>query len=135
MNTYGGKLITTSDLQRAAEKHMTKGMDLEGNRKLDWFFEEWVYDTGIPTYRISYSLVALKEGKIVVKGKILQEDVSELFTMPVEVFAHYPTERVVKIGRVDVSGKETSFRFTLASKPLKVSLDDDHRILCNNKTL
>ncbi len=135
MKDYGGKLITTADLQRVAEKHMTKGMDLEGNRKLDWFFEEWVYDTGIPTYRLNYSLVPLKDGKVVVKGKILQEDVSESFTMPVEVFAHYTGDREVRVGRVEVSGKETSFRFTLASKPLKVSLDDHHQILCTNKTL
>ena len=135
MSTYSGKLITTADLQRAAEKHMTKGMDLEGNRKLDWFFEEWVYDTGIPTYRLSYSLVPLQEGKVVVKGKILQEDVSENFTMPIEVFAHFPGEKVVKVGRVDVSGKETSFRLTVGSKPLKVSLDDNHQILCTKKTL
>jgi aminopeptidase N len=134
MATFDGKLISTADLQKAAERHMTKSMDLEGNRKLDWFFEEWVYETGIPTYRLSYSVAPLKEGKVVVKGKILQENVSETFTMPVEVFAHFPAEKVVKIGRVDVSGKETSFRFTLGSKPLKVSLDDNHQILCTNKT-
>lgn len=135
MSTYGGKSITTADLQRVAEKHMTKGMDIEGNRKLDWFFEEWVYDTGIPTYRLNYSFVPLKEGKVVVKGKILQEDVSDIFTMPIEMFAHFTGEKDAMIGRVDVSGKETSFRFTLATRPLKVTLDDHHQILCTNKTL
>ena len=98
---------------------MTKGMDLEGNRKLDWFFEEWVYDTGIPTYRLNYSLVPLKDGKVVVKGKILQEDVSESFTMPVEVFAHLHGDKEVRVGRVEVSGKETSFRFTLSLQAIE----------------
>ena len=132
---FSEKSIGTVNLQQLAEKHMTKSMDLEGNRKLDWFFEEWVYDTGIPTYRLSFSTVSLKEGKVLLKGKILQEDVPESFTMPVEMFAHFQGEKVIKLGRVDVLGKETSFRFTLDSKPLKVSLDHNHRILCTNKTL
>ena len=135
MESFAGRLLSTEDLRRFAEKHMPKAIDLEGNRTLDWFFEEWVYDSGIPTYRISYSIAPLKEGRCLVKGKILQEDVPESFAMPVEVFAHFPAEKVVKLGRVDVSGKETIFRFTLATKPQRISLDRNNQILCNNKTL
>ena len=34
------------------EKHMTPEMDVEGNHRIDWFFNEWVYGTEIPRYRV-----------------------------------------------------------------------------------
>jgi hypothetical protein len=55
--------------------------------------------------------------------------------MPVELFGHFAPQKVTKIGRVVASGNETSFRFTLRSKPAKVTLDENHQILCENKTL
>jgi len=29
-------------------------MDVEGNGRMDWFFNEWVDGTEIPTYRFEY---------------------------------------------------------------------------------
>lgn len=135
MTTYQGQLVSTQDFQKTAEKHMTKTLDFEGNRKLDWFFDQWVFDTGIPTYRLEHSVAALKNGSYLLKGKIRQENVSEYFIMPVEVFAHFGPDKVSRLGRVVVSGNEASFRFSLKSKPQKVTLDEHQRILCENKTL
>ncbi len=135
LTIHRNKLVSTDDFKRAVEKYMTKDMDLEGTRKMDWFFDEWVYGTGIPTYRISYSTSALKNGTYAVKGKILQENVSDLFMMPVDVFARFPSQRPQRIGRVDVSGSQTPFRIVVKSKPVKVTLDENDEILCENKTL
>jgi len=33
------------------EKHMTHNMDLDGNHKMDWFFNEYVYGTERPQYQ------------------------------------------------------------------------------------
>lgn len=134
---YNGKLAGTEDLKAMIEKRLPRSLYLEGSRKLDWFFDEWVYGTGIPTYRISYSVSAAAQGGFLLKGKVIQESVPEDFTMPVDVFARYaaadaPPER---LGRVVVTGKETAFHFTLKRKPAKVMLDANQWILCNNKTL
>jgi hypothetical protein len=110
-------------------------LDLEGNRKLDWFFDQWVYETGIPTYRLDSSLAATKSGGFVLKGRIKQDNVSEYFMMPVEVFGHFGLNKVVRIGRVVAAGKETDFRLNLKTKPQKVTLDENHQILCHNETL
>ena len=69
------------------------------------------------------------------KGKIKQDNVSEYFMMPVEVFGHFGPDRVKRIGRVVATGKETDFRFTLKEKPHKLTLDENHQILCHNETL
>jgi len=134
MATYGGSLASTQDFQRVAEKHMSKTIDFEGNRKLDWFFDQWVYETGIPSYRLEYSLSTLKNGSTLLKGKIRQDNVSEYFIMPVEVFGHFGTDKVSRVGRVVVSGNETSFRLNLKARPQKVTLDENNQILCENKT-
>ena len=33
------------------------------------------------------------------------------------------------------AGKETDFRLNLKTKPQKVTLDENHQILCHNETL
>ena len=133
--THAGGLVESADFQKIVNKHMSRALDLEGNRTLDWFFDQWVYETGIPTYRLDSSVTAMKAGGFVLKGKIKQENVSEYFMMPVEVFGHFGPNKVTRIGRVVVSGKETDFRFTLKTKPLKVTLDENQQILCENETL
>ena len=135
LETYRGQSISTEDFKRMVEKNMGRGMDLEGNRKMDWFFDQWIYETGIPTYRLESSITPLKTGEFLLKGKIRQQNVSEDFLMPVDVFGRLGPNRVERLGRVVVAGNEANFRFTLKSKPQKVTLDENNEILCENKTL
>ena len=37
------------------EKHMTPEMDLDGNHRMDWFFNEYVYGTALPSYTMQYA--------------------------------------------------------------------------------
>jgi hypothetical protein len=135
VSSYAGGLVETADFQKIVNKHMSRELDLEGNRKFDWFFDQWVYETGIPTYRLDSSLAATKSGGFVLKGRIKQDNVSEYFMMPVDVFGHFGPNKVVRIGRVVAAGKETDFRLNLKTKPQKVTLDENHQILCHNETL
>src|SRR5258706_13140282 len=81
--SHAGGLAETSDFQEIVNKHMPRSLDLEGNRKLDWFFDQWVYEIGIPTYRLESSLTAVKTGGVVLKGKIKKKKGSEKFLMPI----------------------------------------------------
>ena len=134
--TYQGRAVSTEDFKRTVEKYIGKGMDLEGNRKMDWFFDQWVYERGIPLYRLEYSYTTLKTGEYQLKGKIRQQNVSEDFIMPVEVYGRFGRpNRIERLGRVVVAGNEANFRFVLKSKPQKVTLDENNEILCENATL
>jgi Peptidase family M1 domain len=135
LTTYRSQAVSTEDFKRMVEKKMERAMDLEGNARMDWFFSQWVYETGIPTYRLESTVTALKSGQFLLKGKIKQQNVSEEFMMPVEVFGRFAPNRVECLGRVVVAGNETAFRFTIKSKPQKVTLDENNEILCENKTL
>lgn len=46
-STYANRDATTADFERIAEKHMTPAMDLDRDHSLKWFFDEYVYGTGI----------------------------------------------------------------------------------------
>jgi hypothetical protein len=133
--TYRGQSVSTEDFKRMIEENMEKRMDLEGNGKMDWFFSQWVYETGMPTYRLESSLTTLKTGQFLLKGKIKQQNVSEDFVMPVELFGRFGPNRVERLARVVVFGNETNFRFTMKARPQKVTLDENNEILCENKTL
>ncbi len=115
---YQGQAVSTEDFIHHAEKYMTPESDLEQNHKLDWFFNEWVYDTGIPAYTLKTEVRALATGSYVVQGTITQSDVSEDFEMPVRVVALYARDKRVTLGQVVVGASGAHFKFTAPQKPL-----------------
>lgn len=86
VNTYRGHAATTEDCKRAVEKHMAPEMDVEGDRKLDWFFNEYVYGTQIPTYKFDSSFESAPDGTIVLSVNIAQSNVDDKFRMLVPVY-------------------------------------------------
>jgi aminopeptidase N len=122
---YQGQSVSTEDFIQHAEKYMTPEIDLENNHKLDWFFNEWVYDTGIPAYTLKTEGRALSTGQYVVQGAITQSDVPEDFEMPVGVVAIYAKDKRVTLGRVVVGASESHFKFIAPRKPLRVMIDEN----------
>jgi hypothetical protein len=121
--------VTTTDLQHAAEKRMTPAMDLEGNHRLDWFFEEWVRDTGIPRYSVEFQTRPRGQG-FLVTGKLKQDDVPDYFTEAVPLYATRAGAKPTLLGTVITTSPETSFHFTNAFKPAKIMIDLQNTILC-----
>ncbi|MEW5976086.1 MAG: M1 family aminopeptidase [Acidobacteriota bacterium] len=135
LENYSNGLVSTEEFKRAIEKTMPPALDLEKNGKLDWFFDQWVNDVGIPSYSLDSSISALKSGGYIVKGKIKQREVPDTFMMPVDVFGRFDGPKTVRLGRVVVTGSETSFRFQVKTKPRAITLDENNGILCQNRTL
>ena len=53
VKTYSGKAATTENFKAMVEKHMTAEMDLDGNHRLDWFFDEYVYGPRRPVTKLT----------------------------------------------------------------------------------
>jgi len=121
-----GKTVSTEDFIRHAEKYMSRESDLERNRRLDWFFNEWVYGTGIPTYQIESSTRKRGPNKFLVQGIIEQSGVGSEFEMLVPVVAVYSKDKRVTLGRVAVGETAGRFRFTTTTKPSRVVIDDQN---------
>ena len=109
------KPLSTYDFKAVAERH--------DGKPLDWFFDDWVFGTGIPAYKLEYKVDA-GSGGFVVSGSISQSGVPDTFEMPVPVYADD-----VLLGMVNVSVDGGDFRFTLRSRPQQVRLDPKRTIL------
>jgi hypothetical protein len=47
LTAHRGTAASTEDLIDFAQRYHTPASDLDKNGKLDWFFREWVYSTGL----------------------------------------------------------------------------------------
>lgn len=81
VQTFYNQNVSTEDFKTAVEKHITPAMDIQGNGRMDWFFNQWVYGTEVPSYRFEYSM----NGNILT-GRITQSGVSDNFVMLVPVY-------------------------------------------------
>jgi hypothetical protein len=124
--TYQGMDVSTEDFTRHAEKYMTRASDLEHNRRLDWFFNEWVYETGVPTYKLQSSVKQLSANRFLVQGNITQSGVPDDFEMLVPVVAEVGKEKKVSLGRVPVSEEGGRFKFTTTERPRRLAIDEDN---------
>ncbi|MGB9199415.1 MAG: M1 family aminopeptidase [Terriglobales bacterium] len=108
VKTYSGKAATTEDFKAMIEKHMTPEMDLDGNHRLDWFFDEYVYGTALPSYKMDYSFGKDPNGQITLDFKIEQSGVSDRFKMLVPIYLELPDGRMVNLGRARLFGNTTA---------------------------
>jgi aminopeptidase N len=123
VDTHRERPASTESFRFIAEKHMTKLMDLTGNHRLDWFFNEWVYDTQVPRYHFEYQLTPTDGGKVKLHMSITQSEVDERFGMLVPIFADFGNG-MSRIGQVGIVGNSTRNLDTLLpSQPKKVALN------------
>ena len=104
VNTYRGKPATTEDFKAIVEKHMTPPMDLDGNHKMDWFFNDYVYGTQLPTYRLDYTFKPDPSGDIIFAFTLSQSNVSQNFKMLVPIYLELDSGRMYLLGRAHVTG-------------------------------
>ncbi len=83
---YAGKAATTEDWKASMEKTMPKSLDLRGDGKLDWFFDEYVYGTELPHYTISADFTVDSAGLTSAHLKLAQSNVSKNFVMSVPLY-------------------------------------------------
>lgn len=87
--THSSQDVSTDDFKHSVEKHILPGMDVDRNGKMDWFFDEWVYGTEMPSYKLTYSLTSSPDGKTILNGKMEQSGVSKNFVMIVPLYADF----------------------------------------------
>ena len=104
---YAGKAAPTEDWKASMEKTMPKSMDLRGDGKLDWFFDEYVYGTELPHYAVSSEFTVGADGVTSVHMKLAQSNVSKTFVMPVPLYLQMQNGATVRIANVVIHGSDT----------------------------
>jgi hypothetical protein len=64
---------------------------LEGNHRMDWFFNEYVYGTQLPSYKMDSSFDIGADGDAVMNIKMTQSNVTDSFRMLVPVYLEPPS--------------------------------------------
>ena len=124
LKDYNRAPITTEQFRIEAAKFMPPKSD---DPQLQNFFDQWVYGTGIPSLKMTYSVKG-KAPAFRVTGTITQSGVDEDFATIV------PVEIQIARGKsitqwVRASPESTSFSVALKHAPLKVTLDPNHAVL------
>jgi Peptidase family M1 domain len=104
VQTYANRSATTEDFKSTVEKHMTPDMRAIGNGKMDWFFNEYVYGTALPSYKFEYSFDKDVSGNVLFNFKLGQSNVDDRFRMLVPIYLELADGRTVNLGRVRLAG-------------------------------
>ena len=107
VKTYAGKAATTEDFKAMVEKHMTPEMDLERNHKIDWFFNEYVYGTQLPSYKLDASFDIGPDGDVVMDLKTTQSNVNDSFLMLVPIYLELADGNMFALGRAKLAGNSS----------------------------
>jgi hypothetical protein len=104
VKTYSGKAATTEDFKAMIEKHMTPEMDVDENHRMDWFFNEYVYGTQLPSYKADASFDTGADGDVVMNLKLTQSGVDDKFKMIVPVYLELADGNIAFLGRARLIG-------------------------------
>ncbi len=129
VGSHQNHLASTESFKAIVEKHMGQQMDLQSNKRLDWFFNEWVYGTQVPRYKFSYDLSQAPDGKTKLHMTMNQSEVDDNFAMLVPIFADFG-RGMVRLGQLKMIGNiERSTDVLLPSQPKKVAYNAYKEIL------
>ena len=111
---FAFKNASTEDFQAIVEKHMKPQMDLEGNKRMSWFFRQYVYGTEVGSYNLAYSLADQPDGSALLTGKITQSGVSDGFRIRVPIYVDFGnTNGPMKLANIAVTGNAPTSEFKL----------------------
>src|SRR5271165_3061957 len=107
VTTYSGSAATTEDFKAMVEKHMSPAMDVDKNHKMDWFFNEYVYGTALPSYKFDSSFGKAANGDVTISFKLTQSGVDKDFVMLVPIYLELANGNIARLGSATVGGNFT----------------------------
>jgi len=130
--TFDNKPASTEDFKAIVEKHMTRGMDMDGNHKMDWFFNQYVYGTGIPQYSLHATVEGTIDGKSHLKGEITRTGVPETWKDAVPLYAHLG-DKTMRLGILSVAHSREPIDVIVPARFDRISINDYEDLLADVK--
>ena len=119
---YLDQKVSTEDFIRFAEHAI--GEDL------GWFFDQWVFGTGIPKYAFSHNIIPTEDGQFQAIGRVRQLEVPAEFKMPVIIGVDFGDDNITS-KRITVTGEVTEFDLgVFPEKPKKLIFNHLESVLC-----
>ena len=86
---------------------MPAEMDLEGDHTLNWFFNEYVYGTQLPSYKSDFSFDTGPDGDVILNLKVTQSNVDDKFRMLVPLYLELADGNMFFLGRARLTGNSS----------------------------
>lgn len=121
LNEFKYGSVETADLQRTFER--------VSGRRLNWFFDQWVYGAGYPELRVRHSfnpqsrLLTLS----VEQTQTPDAETPAVFRLPLEI--ELTTAKGTHTESIEINGRTQRFTFKLDGKPLMIRFDKRLAIL------
>jgi hypothetical protein len=103
-------------------------------KDLNWFFNQWVFESELPAYQVEYQIQDQPDGSVVVSGNVLQENVPDDWFMPLPIVFFF-TEKQWAAGTVYAFGPKTPFQIKLPARPKEIKLDPQRWILSDSTSI
>ncbi len=132
--TYANGSASTEDFKMMVEKHMLPEMNLENSNRMDWFFNQYVYGTALPNYKLDYSFDRASDGNIRLNFKLTQSNVYEQFRMLVPIYLELANGQTVRLGAATIVGNSMVDQHVplngLKDQPKRAMLNYFNDVLC-----
>jgi aminopeptidase N len=121
---YEYKTIDTEQFRRLCAEFLPRG---SADPQLEGFFDQWVYGTGVPSLKLTYSVKG-KPGAYRLIGTIAQSDVDEDFSVAVPVEIQTGRAKAV-VQQVRTASEPVQFSVPVASPSARAVLDPGWSVL------
>jgi aminopeptidase N len=121
---YEWKPLDTEDFRLLCAEFLPPGSN---DAKLENFFDQWVYGTGVPSLKLTYSVKG-KPGAYKLNGVITQSDVPDDFSVAVPVEIQTGRGKAA-IQQVRTASEPVSFTVNVATANTKAVLDPGWSVL------
>ncbi|MFL6211094.1 MAG: M1 family metallopeptidase [Pyrinomonadaceae bacterium] len=127
---YRDNFASTDDFRTVANEHFARTLIAQKYKlaDLNWFFNQWVYQSNLPSYQLEYQLQDQPDGSVLVSGDVVQENVPDDWFMPLPLVFSFDGNQSAR-GTVQAFGPKTPFTIKLPKRPKKVELDPNDWIL------
>ena len=130
--TFDNKAASTEDFKAIVEKHMSRSMDADGNHKMDWFFNQYVYGTGEAQYTFHSTVDYTTDGKTHFKAELTRIGVPESWKEAIPLYAHMG-DKTVKMGNITVTHATETVEATIQGKIDRITINDYEDLLADVK--
>jgi hypothetical protein len=131
--------LTTSGFRALAEKYVVPEVNAEKGRSLEWFFDQWVYSTGIPEVVISVKVEAPRAaaaGARAARGKIAGSaslgGVDDFWILPIPIYVQTLRGELlagVAVAEAGATGEQARFSLPLPPGAQKAVADPQQTLL------